>query len=88
MENDIIFYLKQKSFALRSIAEMREIIKLGRPTPHLKTKVGTRSFPIRWYEQNDWLCASSSEEKFYCWPCLLFQSKSGQSWTDSGNNNL
>ena len=63
MENYIIFDLKQKSFALRSLAEKREIIKLGRATPHLKTKIDTRSFQIRWYEQIDWFCASPSEEK-------------------------
>ena len=72
MENDIIINLKEKSFARRNIAEKREIIKSGRPNPFLKTKIGTRSFQIRWYEQIEWLCASSPEERLYCWPCLLF----------------
>ena len=35
----------------------------------------------------DWLCASASEEKLYCWPCLLFQPKENQSWTDGGCSN-
>ena len=77
MERDIVLDLKEKSFGQRNIAEKREIIKSGRPTPLLKNKIGTRSFQIRWYEQIDWLCASVSEEKLYCWPCLLFQPISG-----------
>ena len=87
MEKDIVLDLKEKSFGLRNIAEKLEIIKSGRPTPLLKTKVGTRSFQTRWYEQIDWLCASAIQEKLYCWPCLLFQPKSGQSWTDGGYSN-
>ena len=28
------------------------------------------------------------KKKKYCWPCLLFQPKSSQPWTDSGYNNF
>ncbi|XP_076030426.1 zinc finger MYM-type protein 1-like [Oratosquilla oratoria] len=84
MEKDIVLDIKNRPFGARNIAEKREIIRAGRPTPSLKTKVGTRTFQIKWYEQIDWLCASSIKEKFYCWPCLLFQPKANQSWTDGG----
>ena len=47
-----------------------------------------RSFQSKWYEQIDWLCGSVTEEKLYCWPCLLFQPKLNQSWTDKGYNNF
>ena len=87
MENDIVLDLKDKSFACRDIAGKRGIIKEGRPTPVLLKKVGRRSFQSKWYDQIDWLCASKSEEKLYCWPCLLFQPKSGHSWTHKGYSN-
>ncbi|XP_076057610.1 zinc finger MYM-type protein 1-like [Oratosquilla oratoria] len=87
MEKDIVLDIKNRPFGARNIAEKREIIRAGRPTPSLKTKVGTRTFQIKWYEQIDWLCASSITEKLYCWPCLLFQPKANQSWTDGGYNN-
>ena len=76
--------LKNKSFGQRNVAEKREIIKVGRPTPLLVNKVRTHSFQSKWFNEIDWLCASKSEEKLYCWPCLLFTPKSGQSWTDTG----
>ena len=87
MEKDLVLDIKNKTFGARNIAEKREIIQTGRPTPTLKTKVGTRKFQINWYEQIDWLCASQVTEKLYCWPCLLFQPKANQSWTDGGYNN-
>ncbi|XP_076054442.1 uncharacterized protein LOC143033123 [Oratosquilla oratoria] len=87
MEKDIVLDIKNRPFGARNIAEKREIIRAGRPTPSLKTKVGTRTFQIKWYEQIDWLCASSITEKLYCCPCLLFQPKANQLWTDGGYNN-
>ncbi|XP_076061432.1 zinc finger MYM-type protein 1-like [Oratosquilla oratoria] len=87
MEKDKVLDIKNRPFGARNISEKREIIRAGRPTPSLKTKVGTRTFQIKWYEQIDWLCASSITEKLYCWPCLLFQPKANQSWTDGGYNN-
>lgn len=39
MEKDIVLDIKNKSFGTRNIAEKREILRAGRPTPVLKTKV-------------------------------------------------
>ena len=44
-------------------------------------------FQNKWYEWIDWLCASETEEKLDCWPCLLFPPKSGFPWTDRGYSN-
>lgn len=88
MEKDRVLEIKNKPFGQRSNIEKREIVKQGRPTPRLKTKVGSRIFQARWYDQIDWLCASSSTEKLYCWPCLLMQPKPNHSWTDGGYNNF
>ena len=74
---DIVLDLKNKSFGQRNVAKKREIIKVGRPTPLLVNKVRTHSFQSKWFKDIDWLCASKSEEKLYCWPCLLFTPKSG-----------
>ena len=54
MERDILIDLKEKSFATRNIAEKRQIINLGRPTPAISKKIGIRSCP-------------SPGEKLYCW---------------------
>ncbi|XP_076062468.1 uncharacterized protein LOC143037799 [Oratosquilla oratoria] len=47
MEKDIVLDIKNRPFGARNIAEKREIIRAGRPTPSLKTKVGTRTFQIK-----------------------------------------
>ena len=85
---DIVADLKHKPFEKRNIAEKKEIINNGRPTPALTNKFGTRSFQSKWYEQLDWLCGCAVTDKLYCWPCLLFQPKSNQSWTHAGYNNF
>ena len=87
MERDLVLEIKEKPFGQRNIAEKREIIRHDRPTPALNTKVGSRAFQATWYQQIDWLCGSSYTEKLYCWPCLLFQPRANQSWTDGGYNN-
>ena len=82
MDEDVIVGLKTRPFSQRNISEKKEIM------PALETKIGNRAFQVRWYDQHDWLCASSSLERLYCWPCLLFQPRQNQSWTDGGYNNF
>ena len=81
---DIVAELKAKPFSCRTFLEKHEIIKTGRPTPTIKENRGGRNFQVKWYSDMDWLCASSTDNNLYCWPCLLFKPKKGQSWTDSG----
>lgn len=58
IDNVIMLDLKGNSVGKRNIAKNREIITLAKPTSLLKTKVDTRSFQYRPYQEIDWLCAS------------------------------
>jgi len=52
--------IKYKKFVwdyVHKYNEKREILRAGRPTPALNTKVGTQAFQMKWHWQVDWLCA-------------------------------
>ena len=85
---DVITDLLRKPFSRRNRVEKSEMIKVGRPTPDLKTKATNRLFRTEWYKDFDWLCGSKVSQKLYCWPCLLFQPTASQSWTITGYGNL
>ena len=71
VEADIASALLMRPFSVRSIAEQNVIVK-QRPTTNLNIKNKGRSFQKEWYLKKDWLCGSSTLERLFCWPCLLF----------------
>ena len=78
--------IKTKPFSARSFIEKKLLLEGGRPTPNIRLMHNGRNFQTKWFEDVDWLCGSPNG-KLYCWPCLLFQPKMGQSWTDKGYTN-
>ncbi|OAF66343.1 Zinc finger MYM-type protein 1 [Intoshia linei] len=88
MANDIIQDLKIRPFVKRNLIEKKNIIDVGRPTPTLTNKINKRGFQSRWYGRLDWMCGSITNEKLYCWPCLLFKPTKKHTWTDGGFNNF
>lgn len=68
------------------------IKKLGRPVPALsiaqkqnvKGKEYTRSFNANVYDRNNWICGCDFNNRFYCFPCLIFAKGSDSSWTKTG----
>ena len=87
VEADIASALLIKPFSVRSIAEQNVIVK-QRPTPNLTIKNKGRSFQKEWYLKKDWLCGSSTLERLFCWPCLLFSPGTSPTWTKTGYTDM
>ena len=81
-DRDVILDLLQRPFSSRSQSEQKAmpIAFMARPMPKLLLKTGKRNFQESWYSRKDWLCASEVRKSLFCWPCLLFNSKS-TTWT-------
>ena len=79
MNHELIEKLKTKSFSALSYAEKRLIISCGKPIPDLdlrkQNKKFVRKINSEIYKKCSWICGSSSTNKLYCWPCLLFSNK-------------
>ena len=73
---DVIVDPLQKPFSSRNQSEQKAIACMARPMPKLLLKIGRQSFQESWYSRKDWLCASEVRKSLFCWPCLLFNSKS------------
>ena len=84
---DVVLDLLQRPFSSRSQSEQKAIACMARPMPKLLLKTGKRSFQESWYVRKDWLCASEVRKSLFCWPCLLFNSKS-TTWTYTGYVNM
>jgi hypothetical protein len=74
---DIISDLLRRPFSSRNPTEQKAIVRMQRPTPKLQVMTRGRKFQESWYSKKDWLCASEMRKSLFCWPCLLFHSKSG-----------
>ena len=62
---------------------------MQQPTLKLQIMSRGRKFQESWYSEKDWLCTSETRKFLFCWPCLLFNSKSGRStWTHAGYVNM
>ena len=86
-DQDVILDLLQRPFSSRSQSEQKAIACMTRPMPKLLLKTGKRNFQEFWYSRKDWLCASEVRKSLFCWPCLLFNSKS-TTWTYTGYVNM
>ena len=82
MVSDIVTSLIRKSFSTLSFAERKRIIDQGRPklfsniTQPCKSGV-IHHFTEASFERIEWLTGSMSNNRLYCWPCLLFISEKG-----------
>ena len=81
MELDIVSQLKD--FSALSFQRKLEIINKGRPTPDLKNLHQTagknkiiRCFQRSCYAKKEWLFGCSVKNRLFCFPCLLFSTKS------------
>ncbi|XP_053556836.1 zinc finger MYM-type protein 1-like [Bombina bombina] len=77
-----------KNFSRLDFQAKREVINNGRPMPELKELVQpqkniTRSFQTEWYQRKEWLCGCATNNRLYCFPCLLF-STTDTIWTSTG----
>lgn len=96
-KEDIVARLSTESFLSLPIEEQKQIVKTGRLCPELKSlkklvqskSEFTRNFNPELYETHEWLCGSSSKNKLFCWPCMLFRGEGKKtSWNSSGLNDL
>ena len=89
---DIVTSFIRKSLSTLSFAEKQRIIDRGRPKPYSNItqpcKGGfIRHFTDASFERSEWLTGSISNNRLYCWPCLLFISEKGP-WNNTGFCNL
>ncbi|BET03268.1 hATC [Nesidiocoris tenuis] len=55
-----------------------EIIKLGRPCPILRRSANPETdvtYCAEMYNNFTWMAGSGKQNKFFCWPCLIFSPK-------------
>ena len=89
MENTVSS-LKTLNFHVLPLQRKLEIVRNGRPTPHLnlvgsgisRKKAFTRRFRKTLYDANLWLCGCSALNALFCFPCLLFGGE--DKWTKTG----
>ena len=89
-ENSVDFLLQNKFTSLKYERQIK-IKKLGRCTPSLKYLAGDvikkRAFNNDWYIKKKWLTGSSSLNKLFCFPCLLFAYGQGV-WSCRGYHDI
>ena len=86
---DVISDLLRRPFSIRNPSEQKAIVRVQQPRPKLQLMSRGRKFQESWYSKKDWLFASETRKSLFCWPCLLFNSKSGRStWTHAGYANM
>ena len=89
ISEDVISDLLRRPFSIRNPTEQKAIVRMQQPRPKLQLMTRGRKFQQSWYTKKDWLCASETRKSLFCWPCLLFNSKSGRStWTHAGYVNM
>lgn len=85
--------LKTMIFSTQSLEKKIQIRDAGRPKPGLEivqiSKSNTRDFKRVFnreiYEKHDWICGSSSSNRLFCFPCLLFgRGIAADNWTKDG----
>ncbi|XP_053550665.1 zinc finger MYM-type protein 1-like isoform X2 [Bombina bombina] len=74
-----------RNFSRLNFQAKLEVINNGRPIPELKDllqqqKNITRPFQTEWYQKKEWLCGCATNNRLYCFPCLLF-STTDNVWT-------
>lgn len=85
-KQDLVNYLLRKKFNSLSFDDKIFIYKLKpcRSMDKLIVKDNrgnkNRSFNINWYKKYEWLTGSESNNKLYCWNCILFNDKSSTPW--------
>ena len=85
---DVVSSLLQKSFSAYSFTEKAQIIESDRPKPELPISQNCRSGIVRHfmpetYERIEWLTGSVTDNRLYCWSCLLFNPDKGV-WNSKG----
>uniref|UniRef100_A0A3B1J2E9 DUF4371 domain-containing protein n=1 Tax=Astyanax mexicanus TaxID=7994 RepID=A0A3B1J2E9_ASTMX len=90
---DIVSELLTTPFSRRTFNEKVDIVRKGRPTPHLQilTQAGkgyVRHFQASNWERYPWLTGSVQRKKLYYWDCLLFSSSDSSVWSNTGFDNL
>ncbi|XP_063062575.1 uncharacterized protein LOC134455446 [Engraulis encrasicolus] len=86
-EKDVDFFLKF-NFLNLSFEQQLRVLERGRPTPDVsitQTKsTGVRTFNKQHFTKTEWLTASPTTSKLFCWPCLLFDKLAGNPWVYGG----
>ena len=73
---DVISDLLIRPLRIRNRTEQKAIVRMQQPRPKLQLMTRGRKFEQSWY--TNWLCASKTRKSLFCWPYLLFNSKSGR----------
>lgn len=90
---DIVDFLLKRKFHTLTYEDKLIIKQLTIPRPQMRnlmqSKSGhNRSFVNTWYDKVVWITGSESQNKLFCWYCLLFSSENAGSWTTVGFDNL
>ncbi|KAF4530333.1 hypothetical protein B566_EDAN018429 [Ephemera danica] len=86
---------KDGTFNNFDLVTKQQFVETGKPTPKLPNLMvrvqGKRNFLRKFhdvqYKTYDWLTACSSDNKLYCWPCLLY-SANRTVWNTTGYSDL
>ena len=80
--NCIIEELLVNKFSSKTYNDKLMIVNDGRPQPDVlittKAKNCIRKFSKDQYKKTKWLTACPNQNKFYCWPCILFNNDVGK----------
>lgn len=75
--SNMVDRLLQQPFSTLESTECIKIKAIGRPTPTLNERLQFTSM----YNKYPWLTAAISDQRFYCWPCLLYPISSRNHWS-------
>ena len=54
-QQDVISELLDKSFAVRTVCEQKDILQHKKPLPRVRVRSGNRIFQGEWYAKKEWL---------------------------------
>ena len=93
--NDIVNFLVNKCPFNKLTYEDKLFVKQSeRPCPDLsltliqREKQKNRVFSLNWYTKYDWLAGSTTVNKLFCWPCILFSNSGESVWWKTGYADL
>ena len=96
-KNSVDFLLSTKFDSLdfaskcdvKAKGRQKPFFQMSQSVPHSKSsKPYTRHFNSSSYEKYDWLMGCDKRKKLFCFPCLLFDSKTNSPWTTHDYSDL
>lgn len=79
-QQNSVSVLTKLNFSSLTLEQKVAIKNEARPTPNLNIvkqskcmyRIIKRCFKIEMYKKNDWICGCDETNKFFCFPCIIF----------------